>query len=75
MNLLIPYSFYPFIPYPLFVDPLPLSPDPTPCPLSLNLRKEPDAFGQSGDEIAVRLFIPMGHYKAGAKKFQAWVNM
>ena len=37
--------------------------------------KEPDAFGQSGDEIVVRLLIPMGHYKAGAKKFQAWVNM
>jgi len=38
-------------------------------------KKEPDAFGQSGDESIVRRLIPMGHYKAGAKKIQAWVNM
>ena len=33
--------------------------------------KESDAFGHSGDEIVGRLLIPWGHYKVGAKNFQA----
>ena len=38
-------------------------------------KKEPDAFGQTGNEIVVWCPIPWGHFKVGAKKFWALVYM
>ena len=40
-----------------------------PVQLCANVFKEPDAFGQTGDEIVVRCPIPWGHFKVGAKEF------